>query len=587
MASTTALFSSLSGLNVETRRLDVIGNNIANVNTTAFKNARMHQANQNPRTFSIGSEPREELGGTNPHQVGVGTKIAGIQRDMGAGSITPTGVPTDVAIDGAGFFVLRGGEDRFYGRAGAFTLNENNELVTLSGERVQGWGVNDSFEVQRGQLEDVVIELGSMTIAQATSRVRFDGVLDSGGNVAQQGSRTVLTGGDGLGLAALGGGGITIETPLVGLENPSQRGAGAAMFAEGQTLQLGEESTVGDGVQVRGAEKGGRTLPVAQLAIDAATTIGDFLSFLNSALGIQQQAGPGAPGATLDEATGQIQIVGNAGEANDLDIETGDLVVLDENGETAGRNPFAAQTTREADGESQRTPFFVYDSLGGLVLAELTMVLENKTDAGTTWRYYVESDEAADGTGLGSGTVEFDTNGNLRQAEPVGVVLNRSPSGAGQPLAFDLLFQGDGSRLQALDVGEGEAGIAVDDQDGLPAGTLNAFGIGADGVISGSFTNGLSRPIGQLALATFANAQGLTDEGDNLWRSGPNSGDAIITEPGGFGTGATLGGQLEQSNVDLSREFIEMILAQTGYSANARVIRTTDELLQQLVVLGR
>ncbi|MEQ9095500.1 MAG: flagellar hook-basal body complex protein [Phycisphaerales bacterium] len=586
MASTTALFSSLSGLNVETRRLDVIGNNIANVNTTAFKSARMHQANQNPRTFSIGSEPSADLGGTNPYQVGVGTKVAGIQRDMGSGTISPTGVPTDVAIDGAGFFVLRGGEERFYGRAGAFTLNENNELVTLNGERVQGWGINDSFEVQRGQLQDVTIELGSMTVAEATSTVRFDGVLDAGGEVAQQGSRTVLTGGDGLGLASLDGAPLTVDTPLVGLENPGQRGAGMAMFAEGQTLQLGEASTVGDGVQIRGAEKGGRTLPISQLAIGAATTIGEFLNFLNSALGIQPQEG-GAVGATLDEATGQIQIVGNSGEANDLDIETGDFVVLDEDGLATGRNPFAAQTTRQADGESQRTPFFVYDSLGSLVLADLTMVLENKSDEGTTWRYYVESDEAAGGTALGTGTIEFDTNGNLRQAEPVGVVLNRVANGAAQPLAFDLLFQGDGSRLQALDVGEGESGIAVDDQDGLPAGTLNAFGIGTDGIISGSFTNGLSRPIGQIALATFANAQGLADAGDNLFRSGPNSGDAVITEPGGFGTGATLGGQLEESNIDLSREFIGLILAQTGYSANARVIRTTDELLQQLVVLGR
>jgi len=221
------------------------------------------------------------------------------------------------------------------------------------------------------------------------------------------------------------------------------------------------------------------------------------------------------------------------------------------------------------------------------VLADLTMVLDQKSDAGTTWRYYVESSEAEGGPALATGLVEFDTNGNLRQAEPVGVVLNRGATGAAQPLAFDLLFQGDGSRLQALDVGEGEASIAVDDQDGLPAGTLNAFGIGPDGVISGAFTNGLSRPIGQIALASFANDQGLSEAGDNLYRAGPNSGDAVITEPGGFGTGRTLGGQLEQSNIDLSREFIGLILAQTGYSANARVIRTADELLQQLVVLGR
>ncbi|MEQ8843780.1 MAG: flagellar hook-basal body complex protein [Phycisphaerales bacterium] len=586
MASTTALFSSLSGLSVETRRLDVIGNNIANVNTTAFKGSRLFQANQQPRTFSLGTTPTAELGGTNPFQVGNGTMVAAVQRDMGGGTISATGSPTDVAIDGAGFFVLRGGEERFYSRAGAFTLNENNELVTVNGERVQGWGVNDSFEVQRGQVQDIEIELGSLTIAQATSTVRFDGVLDAGGNAAQQGSRTVLSGGDGLGLATIDGSALSIDTPLVGLEDPVARGTGAAMFADGQTLQLGESNTVGDGEQVRGAEKGGRTLPISQLAITAATTVGDFLGFLGAALGIQPGIGTDA-GVALDDANGQIVVTGNPGEANSLSIETGDLVVLDAGGQTTGRNAFAAQTTRTADGESQRTPFFVYDSLGSLVLADLTMVMEQKTDAGTTWRYYVESDEADGGPALGTGLIEFDTNGNLRQAEPVGVVLNRTATGAAQPLAFDLLFQGDGSRLQALDVGEGEASIAVDDQDGLPAGTLNAFGIGPDGVISGAFTNGLSRPIGQIALASFANDQGLSDAGNNLYRAGPNSGDAVITEPGGFGTGRTLGGQLEQSNIDLSQEFIGLILAQTGYTANARVIRTTDELLQQLVVLGR
>ncbi|MFI4881820.1 MAG: flagellar hook-basal body complex protein, partial [Phycisphaerales bacterium JB064] len=327
MASTTALFASLSGLNTETRRLDVIGNNIANVNTTAFKGSRLHQANQNPRTFSLGTEPTALLGGTNPMQVGTGTMVAGIQRNMGGGTISPTGNPTDVAIDGAGFFVLRGGEERFYGRAGAFTLNENNELVTINGERVQGWGINDDFEINQGQLQDVTIELGSMTIAQATSTVRFDGVLDAGGNVGQFGSRTLLNGGDGMGLATVGGEPLTVDTPLVGLENPLQRGAGLPMFAEGQTLQLGESNTVGDGEQIRGAEKGGRTLPVAQLAITAATTLADFMSFLSSSLGIQPGIGP-ASGVALDETSGQIIITGNPGESNNLTIETGDIVLL-------------------------------------------------------------------------------------------------------------------------------------------------------------------------------------------------------------------------------------------------------------------
>ncbi|MEO1007057.1 MAG: flagellar hook-basal body complex protein [Planctomycetota bacterium] len=583
MASTTALFTSLSALTVESRRLDVIGNNIANTNTTAFKGSRLLQATQLPRTFSVGSQPSADLGGTNPTQVGLGTKVAAIQRDTGGGTISATGNPTDIAIDGSGFFALRRGDDRVFTRAGTFQLNENNQLVTPSGERVLGWGVNDNFEVQQGQLQDVEIQLGSLTIAQATSTVRFDGVLDAGGDVAQAGSQTRLSAPDGLGFESLAGDAVTLETSLVDLLDPL--GAGdTGLFAEGQTLQLGQTSTVGDGTQTRGAERGGRTLPVAQLAITAATTLSDLAGFLSSALGIQPIGGAGV---ALDDATGQLVVEGNAGTANDLDIETADFVLLDETGQATGRSPFAAQTAREADGESLRTPFFVYDSLGDLVEAELTMVLEAKTDAGTTWRYFLDSGEAVAGPALSSGLVQFDTNGNLSQADPVPVVLDRGPTGAGRPLTFDVLFEGGGARLQALDVGEGEARIAVDDQDGLPAGTLNGFGIGGDGIISGSFTNGLARPIGQIALATFANPGGLIEDGGNTFVSGANSGDAVITEPGGFGTGRTLGGQLELSNVDLSEEFIGLILAQTGYSANARVIRTTDELLQQLVVLGR
>ena len=124
-------------------------------------------------------------------------------------------------------------------------------------------------------------------------------------------------------------------------------------------------------------------------------------------------------------------------------------------------------------------------------------------------------------------------------------------------------------------------------QDGSSIGTLGSFSIGEDGVINGAFTNGLTRQIGQLALAKFMNPEGLIDTGNNLFRVGPNSGPAIVTKAFEFGTGRILGGALELSNTDLSQEFIDMILASTGYSASSRVSTTTDELLDQLLLLGR
>ena len=133
MASTTALFTGLSGLAVNARRLDVIGNNIANINTIAFKSNRLILAPSFSRNFSLGSAPSAQTGGTNPGQIGLGAVMAGTQRNFNDGSISATGVPTDVAIEGDGFFIVDFSGEQLYTRAGAFQLNSNNDLVTVSG----------------------------------------------------------------------------------------------------------------------------------------------------------------------------------------------------------------------------------------------------------------------------------------------------------------------------------------------------------------------------------------------------------------------------------------------------------------------
>jgi flagellar hook protein FlgE len=124
-------------------------------------------------------------------------------------------------------------------------------------------------------------------------------------------------------------------------------------------------------------------------------------------------------------------------------------------------------------------------------------------------------------------------------------------------------------------------------QDGSPIGTLDSFSVGEDGVITGSFTNGLARTIGQFALASFVNNEGLVALGNNFYGTGPNSGNPIIAAPTQFGTGRVVAGALEQSNVDLASEFVDLITASTGFSAASRVITTADELLQQLLLVGR
>ena len=120
-------------------------------------------------------------------------------------------------------------------------------------------------------------------------------------------------------------------------------------------------------------------------------------------------------------------------------------------------------------------------------------------------------------------------------------------------------------------------------QDGLAIGTLTSFSVGANGIVTGAFDNGLTSTLGQVAVATFDNPQGLVDKGGNMYVTGSNSGVPKITGPLTLTAGAIRAGSLEGSNVDLSKEFINMIVASTGFSAASRVITTSDQLIQELL----
>jgi flagellar hook protein FlgE len=129
--------------------------------------------------------------------------------------------------------------------------------------------------------------------------------------------------------------------------------------------------------------------------------------------------------------------------------------------------------------------------------------------------------------------------------------------------------------------------VEASTQNGRSAGTLQSFTINADGTLLGSFSNGLKQSIGKVALATFTNPSGLSKVGGSLYRGTVNSGDPQVGAAGTGGRGELTGGALEMSNVDLSAEFTNLIIAQRGFQANSRVITTSDELLQELVNLKR
>lgn len=580
MASTTALLTGLSGLIANSRRLDVIGNNIANVNTTAYKSNRMLFAPTFSRTLSSGTSPSTPNGGTNPTQVGLGVSIAGTQRNFANGAIAATGVSTDLAIEGNGLFVVDRGGQQIYTRSGAFQLSAQRDLVTVTGERVLGFAVDENFNVVEGQRVPINIPIGSLTLAEATQNVNFAGNLNAGGTLPTQGSSTDF---DQLFVNTLGapmGGGDLLST----LQDPNAA-PGTALFGGPFPYTF----------RLSGAQRGGATIPTADFTITAASTVNDFLNFLNQSIGIV----PGVTnpdgsvtGAQID-GTGRVRIVGNTGAANNIVIDNNDVSLLDSTNALLSPPRFSLTQAATGDGESVRTSFTVFDSLGRALTVDVTMVLQATTSSGTTWRYFVDSPDnvstATPGLNIASGTLNFDTSGRLVTSSPVSVSVGRENTGAVDPLTFSLNFVSGRNSVTALASANQSQGstIAAVFQDGSELGVLSAFSVGGNGIITGAFSNGLTRTIGQMVLATFTNAEGLVDIGNNLFTVGPNSGTPLITTPQNFGAGRIVGGALEQSNVDLGQEFIDLVQTSTGYSAAARVITTTDQLIQQLIALGR
>lgn len=586
MASTTAFFTGLSGLIANSRRLDVIGNNISNVNTTAYKSNRISFAPNFSRNFSLGTAPSDQSGGTNPGQVGLGVQIAGTQRNFGNGAIGASGVATDVAIEGDGFFIVDVAGSRFFTRDGEFLRSPTNNLVTKTGGLVMGYGVDGDFNIVDGTIAPLNIPIGTMTIAEPTRNVIFNGNLNAAGEIGSAGSRYES-------LAFYTDAGLT--TPITGAVNLTTTDLYVSDGAGGSILAF-DSATNPKTVTISGVEKGGKDLGTQSFAFSATpvdgtsgngVTMDDFTQWLEGVLGLDSTAvgtNSNLNGSVSIDGSGQLVIVGNEGAVQGLTIDNASFTV---SGAGAGAaQPFTMTQTADAVGESIRTSFLVYDSLGTPLTIDLTLVLQATTPSGgTTWQYLAESnDTSAANRVLGMGELSFDATGRFTGSSATSFAVARD-NGAVDPLVVEMQFSTSADAVSSLtDVGSNLAAVF---QDGSSIGTLSNFSIGTDGIISGSFTNGLTRTIGQIALAKFTNPGGLVDAGSNFFQIGPNSGTALITRPLEFGSGRLIGGALELSNVDLSQEFINMILASTGYSAASRVITTTDELIRQLLVLGR
>lgn len=422
-----AMLAGVASIKAQQTRMNIIGNNLANVNTTAFKGGRVTFQDMIAQTIRGASRPTEYSGGTNPIQYGLGVLVAGTDVNNEQGSLAATNRPSDLAIQGNGFFLVSNSSRIGYTRDGAFDLDAEGILVQRStGERLVGWAADDD-------------------------------------------------------------GGVNTQNPL------------------SPTSYI--------------------SIPLGSLNAVQATTRATVTGNLNA------------------EATG---------------TDTWDVVMT------------------------------VYDSLGGS--HDIRVQFKNRlappaagAPAGATASWEWEAFEGTTSIGssatAGNEPLYFDANGaRLNSTIMGGITLPAAGGAMAQAISLD--FSGI-SQLKA------ESNVTPSSQNGYPPGSLQGYSIGPDGVVTGLFTNGLTRSLGQIAMAVFSNPAGLERTGNNLWRQTDNSGIPLTGAPRSGGRGSINAGFLEQSNVDISNEFTDLIVTQRGFQANTKVVSTVDEMLQDLINMKR
>jgi flagellar hook protein FlgE len=567
MSLTSALNTSVNALSINETAIAVIGNNIANADTDGFKASDVLFSTQLAQTLSLGSGPTSTNGGTDPQQVGLGANIAAIATDFTQGSLTNTGDPANLAIQGNGFFILNSPTGDVYTRDGNFSLSANNELVNSQGLAVQGYGVDSNFNLVTSSLQNVTIPLGSLYTAQQTSQVTMNGALLPTGQVATQGSQILS---DTLGDAGNAGANATASTLLTNLEDPPGTSAGIK---------------VGDVINFT-PQVGGVTLPSQSLTVTATSTLGDLTSLMDGALGIQSGNGipndpnelPAAGQPGVNVVNGQIQIVGDMGTDNNITMAVGDLT---DNGASL---PINFNQTEQANGESATTNFVVYDSLGTPLTVTMTAVLQSTAPDATTYRYFFNSNQN-DGpsTALGSGTVTFNSSGTVVSGGTASFSIDRSQTAAVSPMVVNVNLNG----VSGISTASAGSTLTMASQNGSAPGTLSSYDIGANGLITGTFSNGDTKTLGQVLLGTFANPGGLVENGNGTFTSGVGAGPVNVVQPNSTGAGSLQSGSVEQSNTDLGTSLVNLITVSSNYQGDTRVISVADELIQDLLTLAQ
>ncbi len=554
-----SLYSGISGLKVHQVQMDVIGNNIANVNTVAYKSSRVTFQEILNQTLKNASAPSQvgDRGGTNPQQVGLGVSVATIDVLHTRTGVQRTDKATDLAIDGEGFFIVTDGINDYYTRAGNFDIDVDGNVVYPGGLKVLGWNTlvvdpQTGVEYVDTSVPPSTINLSGLSMAaKATDIIRFEGNLDGTANIGD-----VIT------------------------------------YSSSVYDSQGNEHKI-DFVFTKQSPNIWSWKMIPAPVSNAATHITDYE--------LQN-----------DEIAGNPIQVDNMGkpivyphEIKSLSVETAsgivqyEFVVVNNKAEFDSRTASlgSGQAVVLVNGNEHVQVAFGDDLAGGdTVMIEVNdypishiepMVDIDSSLPGAAQGYDLDGDGTNDiDTGTAHGVLIFSEDGRLLQSlmnSDIRIVMNDDVTGAA-----NIILQSDDIRFSPEKFTQyADATVIRGSATGYPAGSLNSISIDQEGRIIGYYSNGRSREDAVLAIAMFSNPAGLNKIGNNLFQDTVNAGLSGYDRAGIGGRGSIISGALEMSNVDLAKEFTDMIVAQRGFQANSRIITVADEMLNELVNIKR
>lgn len=675
------MFSGVAGLKTHQTKMDVIGNNIANVNTTAYKSSSINFSELLYQTTSRASGPNALTGraGVNAKQIGLGVQSAAISNAITTGGATQnTGNPFDIKINGEAFFVVSDGKSNYFTRDGSFYVDAAGNLaMSANGYNVMGWGVDEATQTIK---KDTVQALRIMSAAnmtyppEATTEAYVDGILDKNEPDAstESGKTMNLSFFDALGYS------YTAKFAVRGTTAKGEYMVELADILDSTGTSLKDVYKVNDISEIAsfGGSRIVETTELRQLISDVVYTrdpgtdrskdiysrkmaleevFSDYKEKGISGLKYRPVtiAADGTETPTIADGTafapgGTVTMTGT-GTLSRSDMETlHKLIFVEATTDAKGNAVPAHYYYEKADGtavtlDSTSTPADWADVLG-ITAAELKSVTlngdgsvefnhetsftygETGSYSGGNFTVQISRDEA-----YGLDTSKDNVNYTFVVAEDGQAQVTTSTTYNGHQLIFNTdtgkfvsISGGDSVTLDfetsvntLLGTSESLANFSDINIDwtnvtwfdnggastmtaqsgtegkglgsGRKLGNMSGVSIQNNGEIYATYDNGMTKLVGQIAVAKFANAAGLEKAGDNLYQATLNSGefDGIGVDITADGAGSMTTGALEMSNVDLSSEFTHMITTQRGFQANSRIITVSDTLLEELVNLKR